>query len=253
MPSPLEDISQRIEVIKCYQVFLDNSVFDDETVASLFVTEQIQQFVKSQLEVLLGLKAVTQSGPATGQFTPNEVVALKAVAATVLTPTPKGASVAKVEPVLPPPVLEIVPAAKPAVPVPVVAPTPVQPKKALRALKKKPEVSLNQPKEPPKAVETPSKPKKTAPLIVLDDDGNPKEIQVELSDKTQVQPKPGTFVPPPRSKAEAEAISRQSMMNGLAYNQQVLAQKAALQGSPDFARTVVGEAAYHAAQRQTEE
>lgn len=256
MANLLDDISQRIEVIKCYQVFIDNSVFEEESVASTYVTDQIQQFVRNELETLLGLR---QKDAATN-FTTQEVVALKAVAASVLNPAPKPLKVETptlrappiaAAPTLPVAPVAVVPPPAPVVPVAPLPPVPTKPvpKKALRALKKK--STTPAPVNPPPTLikdEPTGPPKRTAPLTVLGEDGKPMTIEVELSDKKQVAPDPTHYIPPPTNKGAIEAMYQQNMLKQAGYNQQILAKKSVHEGGPAAAGMLTSETMFHVSQ-----
>lgn len=102
----LEDVEQRLELASYYRVFLNDNPFNDDSPAATIVGDELKEFVKGRLRVLLGLRAEpTQVKPVELPFNEDEVKALKMIAAKVTgkpallesKPKPKEPSIRKVE------------------------------------------------------------------------------------------------------------------------------------------------------------
>lgn len=78
----LTEVEKRLEVASYYRLLLNDHLFGTMTPAALEVEKEVRSFIRSRLEVLLGIKQET--APAKDVFTEAEVAALKSVASKVL-------------------------------------------------------------------------------------------------------------------------------------------------------------------------
>lgn len=129
------DVDLRLEVGALYKQFLAGNLFDVDTAAARTVQRRIRKFVHDELQSVLGMRAPARASVTGGDFTPEEVAALKSVAARLLGSVGGSAATPSAGPALrklsatpsppkAPPQLQAAPAPQPA-PAPVVpAPTP---------------------------------------------------------------------------------------------------------------------------------
>lgn len=160
---------KRLEIANYYKSLLQNSLFDIPDEAAQRVESEVRAFVRSRLEVLLGMRAEKPVVQQAAQFTKDEVMALKKLAEKLIGQ---------------PKLLDNTPKAKPvqvkAVPVPNKVKAPEAPK-----LPKKEEVKA-EPPTPPKAPLPKAKPgrpsRKTKTVF------NPKTgEEVEIDAREQVK------------------------------------------------------------------
>lgn len=99
----MNEVEKRLEIASYYRLLLEDNLFNDDSEAAARVNNEVRGFVRRRLEVLVGLRA--EKTEAVSQFSKEEVVALKAVAAKVMKVpaivVPKAPEIKKVAP--PPP------------------------------------------------------------------------------------------------------------------------------------------------------
>ena len=76
-------VDRRLRIAQWYRTILDGSLFNDDTAESKIVQNRIRKFVRDEIEILFGMKAAPVQAAA-GQFSPDEVEALKALAAATM-------------------------------------------------------------------------------------------------------------------------------------------------------------------------
>lgn len=74
-------VDRRMRVANYFRMVLDHDFFQDGTAEAAIATNRIRRFVRDELEVLLGMKAVNAAPPPAGpsQFTEEEVAILREV------------------------------------------------------------------------------------------------------------------------------------------------------------------------------
>jgi hypothetical protein len=78
-----EQVETRLDLAMHYSAFLaDDAIFDSDSPAASTVTEELRAFARERLEILLGLR--TPPAPIAEVFTPEQVMALRAIADKVL-------------------------------------------------------------------------------------------------------------------------------------------------------------------------
>ena len=77
------EVEKRFEVALYYRLLLKDSLFNESTEAAQIVEGKVRAFIRDQLEVLMGMKAI-QAERSPDQFTSEEVEALRRVAAKIL-------------------------------------------------------------------------------------------------------------------------------------------------------------------------
>lgn len=81
-PDPRQELQRRLDLAQVYQSLLSEPLFDKETVSSKQVTEEIRNFIYGRLQALVGGPSAASKGG--GDFTVEEVAALKAIARSLL-------------------------------------------------------------------------------------------------------------------------------------------------------------------------
>jgi len=81
----LSEVEKRLERAQYYNLILKDTLFDDDSESARVVEEELREFVRSRLGVLLGLKhEPRKEPPKPPPFDEDEIQALKAMAARVL-------------------------------------------------------------------------------------------------------------------------------------------------------------------------
>lgn len=80
MSYDLSEIEKRLQMAGCYRKILDTKILGDDELNSL-IEDELKDFVKGRLEVLLGVRATPESS---AHFTTTEVLVLKSLAKKVL-------------------------------------------------------------------------------------------------------------------------------------------------------------------------
>lgn len=85
VPPELRAVEERLELAHYYSLLLKHSIFgDDDSEPALKVVSEVRGFIRQRLAVLVGLQVEQAKAVAVGQFSEEEVAALKMVAAKVL-------------------------------------------------------------------------------------------------------------------------------------------------------------------------
>lgn len=136
-----EDVERRLEVAGLYKTLLQGGLFQESTPSAKMVEKRIRSFVKAELKALIGLGEPMRLAQAP-DFSPDEIEALRAIAAKVLGKGPL------------PPALR---------PRPIPAPVQVAPK---TAPKPAPKPTSKKPQPKPTAKMTDKTPKKTQDKVL---------------------------------------------------------------------------------------
>lgn len=80
----LTEVTKRLDVASYYRTLLDSRIFNDPSQAALIVESRIRKFVRSELDILLGIKPQQVAAPPQSTFSSEEVEALKAIASRLL-------------------------------------------------------------------------------------------------------------------------------------------------------------------------
>lgn len=80
----MDEADKRLEVASYYRILLRGALFDDESEAALSVQREVRGFIKTRLEVLLGMRTEKAAVPTKQPFTEEQLEALKALANRVL-------------------------------------------------------------------------------------------------------------------------------------------------------------------------
>ncbi|MBA3354286.1 MAG: hypothetical protein H0U23_17985 [Blastocatellia bacterium] len=224
------EVDKRLEVTSYYRELLRGSLFEANSEAARIVEKEVKKYVRERVEILLGIKTVTEkvTAPAPLPFDEQEVTALKMLASKLIG-NPALASERKPQE----PVLRQVAAPKPA-PAPVIArrPTPAAPAPVEKKAKaSEPKASapaapvapvVAAPKAPPAEPEQPTKKGRVAGSI----------------SKTVVNPETGTEVEitvpkiqRPRGALPFPSAQQMSLITAQQANQSVMN----AQSSPGFA------------------
>lgn len=212
-----EEVENRLAIANCFRSLLENDLFASSDKITRFVERKVRRFVRTELEILLGMRQREEPKSHVSQFTDEEVAALKTLAAKVLSRSNGGA------PVVQPVVLQAPPspatltvnkknvAPKSVVPNKTETKT-ATPKKTVRSKAKTSKEALK--KESPEK-ESPKKesPEKEAggrdfaifKATAIDETGKVVEKDIKIDLKTQTKP-PG-YVPP----AAMSAIAQEQM------------------------------------------
>lgn len=128
----MHEVEKRLEIASYYRLLLEDNLFTDASEAATKVNAEVRDFVRRRLEVLMGIRADKKEVEA--QFSKEEVVALKAVAAKVMKQpvivAPKAPEIRKAEPTKPAQVVKFEAKRKPGRPkkeTPAAAPAPAAP------------------------------------------------------------------------------------------------------------------------------
>lgn len=212
-----EEVENRLAIANCFRSLLENDLFASSDKITRFVERKVRRFVRTELEILLGMRQREEPKSHVSQFTDEEVAALKTLAAKVLSRSNGGAPV--VQPVVlqaPPSPATMTVNKKNAAPKSVV-PNKTEtktatPKKTVRSKAKTSKEALK--KESPEK-ESPKKesPEKEAggrdfaifKATAIDETGKVVEKDIKIDLKTQTKP-PG-YVPP----AAMSAIAQEQM------------------------------------------
>ena len=85
VPPELRAVEERLELAHYYSLLLKHSIFgDDDSEPALKVVSEVRGFIRQRLAVLVGLQVEQAKATVAGQFSEEEVAALKMVAAKVL-------------------------------------------------------------------------------------------------------------------------------------------------------------------------
>jgi hypothetical protein len=195
-----QDVEAKIETIKYLQSFINTTLFEDNSDIANNVSEKLKGFARQELGTILNMNVGS-----TPTLTVNEILALKALAKSILSPEgtqeepvktptrqdPKDVvgSVGRVEEE---PKVRRKRREDNAVRQEVVTPkAPIKVNKVVAPVSKLPE---------PKA-------KKYGKLMVQDAEGRIREKQVELSTKEQVKPEPSKMLKTPVTQSEQNAVN----------------------------------------------
>lgn len=80
----MSEVEKRLELASYYKLLLNNPLFDIDNDAAQSVQQEIRDFIRSRLEVLVGLKQDVKVIQSALPFDDKEVVALKSLAAKVM-------------------------------------------------------------------------------------------------------------------------------------------------------------------------
>lgn len=167
-------IQERIKVANYLQLLLEAPLFgDDQTDVARLVLARVRTLFRQEAEIVLGIRQNRQAQVVESVFSPEEVQALKTLAARVLTPKPAAAP-------------QVQPVAKP-------APPPAPPKV-------QPVVQAQVPKVQP--VKTPAAPPPPPPKP------QGKSVIPRLQARPAVQPAPERQPPPPPVKPRTSVAER---------------------------------------------
>lgn len=208
-----EEVENRLAIANCFRSLLENDLFASSDKITRFVERKVRRFVRTELEILLGMRQREEPKSHVSQFTDEEVAALKTLAAKVLSRSNGGGA-----PVVQPVVLQAPPspatltvnkknvAPKSVVPNKTETKT-ATPKKTVRSKAKTSKEALK--KESPEK-ESPEKEAGGRDFAIfkataIDETGKVVEKDIKIDLKTQTKP-PG-YVPP----AAMSAIAQEQM------------------------------------------
>lgn len=80
-PDPRVELQRRLDLAQVYQSLVAEPLFEKATAASKIVEDEVRNFIYSRLQALIGQESKTA---ASGEFSPEEVAALKAIARSLL-------------------------------------------------------------------------------------------------------------------------------------------------------------------------
>lgn len=203
-----EEVENRLAIANCFRSLLENDLFSSSDQITRFVERKVRRFVRTELEVLLGMRQREEPKSHVSQFTDEEVAALKTLAAKVLSRSNGGGA-----PVVQPVVLQAPPSpATLTVNKKNVAPKSVVPKKTETKTATPKKTVRSKAKTSKEALKKES-PKKEAggrdfaifKATAVDETGKVVEKDIKIDLKTQTKP-PG-YVPP----AAMSAIAQEQM------------------------------------------
>lgn len=215
-----EEVENRLAIANCFRSLLENDLFASSDKITRFVERKVRRFVRTELEILLGMRQREEPKSHVSQFTDEEVAALKTLAAKVLSRSNGGGA-----PVVQPVVLQAPPSpATLTVNKKNVAPKSVVPKKTETKTATPKKTVRSKTKTSKEALKKES-PKKEAgdrdfaifKTTAVDETGKVVEKDIKIDLKTQTKP-PG-YVPPAAMSAVAQeqmyAMAAQQSLSNL--------------------------------------
>lgn len=215
-----EEVENRLAIANCFRSLLENDLFASSDKITRFVERKVRRFVRTELEILLGMRQREEPKSHVSQFTDEEVAALKTLAAKVLSRSNGGGA-----PVVQPVVLQAPPSpATLTVNKKNVAPKSVVPKKTETKTATPKKTVRSKAKASKEALKKES-PKKEAgdrdfaifKTTAVDETGKVVEKDIKIDLKTQTKP-PG-YVPPAAMSAVAQeqmyAMAAQQSLSNL--------------------------------------
>lgn len=215
-----EEVENRLAIANCFRSLLENDLFSSSDKITRFVERKVRRFVRTELEILLGMRQREEPKSHVSQFTDEEVAALKTLAAKVLSRSNGGGA-----PVVQPVVLQAPPSpATLTVNKKNVAPKSVVPKKTETKTATPKKTVRSKTKTSKEALKKES-PKKEAgdrdfaifKTTAVDETGKVVEKDIKIDLKTQTKP-PG-YVPPAAMSAVAQeqmyAMAAQQSLSNL--------------------------------------